>query len=516
MIAASFVVPTLVAAAFIVFELSRPHQLFGVFAADDGVYYGAADRLVHGVVPYRDFALVHPPGIALVLAPIAALGRAIGSRDGLALARVLTALVSVANVTLVCSILRHRGAFASFVGGLVLACFPVAIAATHTVLLEPYVVFFSVVGVALGFPNGALTRRPLRAVLAGVAAGFAVVVKIDAAIVLVAIVAVAAGREVAGAARIAIGAAAVVVASSLAFVALAPGAFFRDVVVAQLSRGTTARATPGLGLRFLDLTGLKGVTAAHVSLVAAEAVAAFVAAALFVYVVVARRHLDDVARFAVASFVVVSLVELATPAFYTYYSYLPAALFATVAGSVAGDVAMLVKRVPRAIRALAPSLVVVTVGVAAFVADQQATFVTSYLAGDRPSDVAAVVDAKVPPGACVVFDEAVLAVASNRFDATRIDCPALDDPFGAWLAADPAHPPPDRSPPASLVREWRSWLARADYFIESAPNSAFVPWTSSLSTYFARHFRLVASTRRALVYENTVRARPRRASRGRH
>ncbi|HLX78553.1 MAG TPA: hypothetical protein VKR27_06675 [Acidimicrobiales bacterium] len=496
----SAAIPLLIAATFVTYELTRPHQLFGVFAADDGVYYGMADRLVHGVIPYRDFAIVHPPGIALLLAPVAAIGRAVGSRDGLAIARLITAIVAVANVALVCWILRYRGAFASFVGGLVLAGFPITIAATHTVLLEPYVVLFVLTSVAFCFTNGVPSSRDARLLAAGAAAGFACAIKIDAAIVLVVLIAVVATRSIAGATRVALGAGIVIVASCGPFAALAPGAFFRDVVVAQLARGATARATPGIGVRLLDLTGLKGVTAFAVSPTSAEVIGAIVGAGIAVYVVTSLRHFDQMTLFSLAALVATTLIELFTPAFYTYYSYLPTALFAIAAGLVAGSL------VPRGISWATAIAVVLTIGAGAFVIDQQATFVNSYIASDPASDIGAVVDAAVPSGACVVFDEAVLAIASNRFDPSRARCPEIDDPFGSWLAADPSHPPPSLSPPESLVRQWRSWLARANYFLESAPRSAFVPWTPALFRYFEHAYRLVSSTRRAFVYENKRRA----------
>ncbi|MDQ1483510.1 MAG: hypothetical protein QOF35_1586, partial [Actinomycetota bacterium] len=54
---------------------------------DDGVYYTGADALVSGRMPYRDFVLLHPPGILLVLAPFAALGHLLSDPTGFALAR---------------------------------------------------------------------------------------------------------------------------------------------------------------------------------------------------------------------------------------------------------------------------------------------------------------------------------------------------------------------------------------------------------------------------------------------
>ena len=50
-----------------------PGNLFGMASYDAGVYFGVAVRLVDGVVPYRDFLFVQPPGIALLMAPFALL-----------------------------------------------------------------------------------------------------------------------------------------------------------------------------------------------------------------------------------------------------------------------------------------------------------------------------------------------------------------------------------------------------------------------------------------------------------
>ena len=44
----------------------RGGGLFGTMAYDDGVYFGSAIALLDGRVPYRDFLLLHPPGILVV------------------------------------------------------------------------------------------------------------------------------------------------------------------------------------------------------------------------------------------------------------------------------------------------------------------------------------------------------------------------------------------------------------------------------------------------------------------
>ena len=60
----------------------------GIDGYDDGVYYSAADAVVAGEAPYRDFVLLHPPGLIYLLTPFAALGPLVGDANGWATARV--------------------------------------------------------------------------------------------------------------------------------------------------------------------------------------------------------------------------------------------------------------------------------------------------------------------------------------------------------------------------------------------------------------------------------------------
>jgi alpha-1,2-mannosyltransferase len=53
---------TAVAAFLRFYQLTRPGYLLGVTEYDDGVNFGDALRLVSGVIPYRDFVMVQPPG----------------------------------------------------------------------------------------------------------------------------------------------------------------------------------------------------------------------------------------------------------------------------------------------------------------------------------------------------------------------------------------------------------------------------------------------------------------------
>src|SRR5260370_20907248 len=78
------------AAAFLRFyQLARPGYLLGVTEYDDGVQFGGALRMVNGVIPYRDFVVVQPPGSILLMAPIATLAKVTRSEWRPAIAPVL-------------------------------------------------------------------------------------------------------------------------------------------------------------------------------------------------------------------------------------------------------------------------------------------------------------------------------------------------------------------------------------------------------------------------------------------
>src|SRR5712691_5892043 len=66
---------TAVGLALRLWQLSRPGYLLGLTEYDDGPYFGSAALLVHGVLPYRGFVLVQPPGITLLMAPAAVAGQ---------------------------------------------------------------------------------------------------------------------------------------------------------------------------------------------------------------------------------------------------------------------------------------------------------------------------------------------------------------------------------------------------------------------------------------------------------
>ncbi len=154
-------------------QLSRPGYLLGVTEYDDGPYFGSAVLLVHGALPYRNFILVQPPGITLLMAPAALVGQVAGTAAGMATGRILTALASAAGILLAGLLVRHRGPVAALVACGVLAVYPDSVAAAHTVLVEPWLVLFCLAGAVAVLDRDRITASTGRLAWGGAAFGCA-------------------------------------------------------------------------------------------------------------------------------------------------------------------------------------------------------------------------------------------------------------------------------------------------------------------------------------------------------
>ncbi len=113
----------------------RGAGLYGLNDYDDGVYFGSAIALVHGLIPYRDFLLLHPPGILYVLAPFAALGNLVGDASAFAFVRLAFMLLGAVNAGLVALIAGRGGRRAALCAGVLYAVWPVAAGVERTTWL---------------------------------------------------------------------------------------------------------------------------------------------------------------------------------------------------------------------------------------------------------------------------------------------------------------------------------------------------------------------------------------------
>lgn len=241
-------------------------SLYGSFSYDDGVYFGAALALVHGIVPYRDFLLLHPPGIVYLLAPFAWLGGLVGDDSGFAVARIAFMALGAANTLLVILVASSWGRRTAMAAGILYAVWPSAVMIERSSwLIAPQNTLLLLVLLALLYRRQAAAPGVRRAAVAGILAGLAFAVQIWAVAPMAVVLAwliVVSWRAGAGWVRPAL---AFVVAGGAAagllwlpFLALSGWPMVRYIVVDQLGR------TPEKGSMLVRLALLEGLPAISV------------------------------------------------------------------------------------------------------------------------------------------------------------------------------------------------------------------------------------------------------------
>lgn len=150
--------------------------LRGLGNYDDSVYYAAADSLSFGRLPYRDFVLLHPPGISLILLPFAVLGRMTSDPVGMLVARLAFMALGAVNAVLCVRVAARWGLAAGLLAGCFYAGSLPAITAERSTLLEPIGSTMLLLALLLLLRAG--PTSPRIELLAGAALGFAPCIKI--------------------------------------------------------------------------------------------------------------------------------------------------------------------------------------------------------------------------------------------------------------------------------------------------------------------------------------------------
>jgi alpha-1,2-mannosyltransferase len=486
------------------YQLSLPNVLTGVLGYnlgyDDGVYLGVATRLVHGVLPYRDFVFVHPPGIAYLMSPVALIGRIIGTHGSLVIARCVTAVVVGMNAMLAGILVRSAGRVAVAVSSFSLALWPLTVSVDRTLELEPYLVFFCLLGAILVFERGDLAA-PRRVFLGGLVFGFAFVVKVWGVLPIAAVLLCCVPRWRRGVLPLALGLALGILVPCLPFLLIAPHAFFHDVIVAQLSRNDvySGPATP-LNSRFFLMSGLGGLSAISISPDFAEVLFALLAIVTVFVFGIGIRHRTRMEWFALASSAIVLLGMFDSPDLYDHYAYFPVAFFVLLIGVCVSRLATRIvslgttlwsKLKPASRMAGALSFWAVLLSAVAFFVSQDASYAQAYLS--EASNPGAQLASVIPAGACVISDYPVDLIVANRYTPAKAGCPAVVDPYGMWLADDNGTEPHPAGPyNLAFVEEWFQWLKEANYVELRIPFSDFLPWSQYSITWFQQNYRLVA------------------------
>jgi hypothetical protein len=285
---------------------------------------------------------------------------------------------------------------------------------------------------------------------------------------------------------------------ALPFVAAAPGTFYRSVVAAQLTRAGY-RVSPWVRLHVLlgvppELDWGHAAVLALGSGVLAVAIGGTLAGWL-----AARRPPPALTGFALAATALVIAMFMWPPYFAAHYAAFAAPFLA---------LAVALPLTPAAGRAgLARGLAwgAGAVTGAALVAGAVLQALPGE-GGQSPHAPTSLVGQVVPPGACVVTDQSVYLLVTNRFVARSPDCPQMVDSLGTDLALSAGRRPSTGAARVPAVQAaWRRAFGHAQYVLLTARNRLRIPWTPALSSYFARRFRPVLRTGDYVIYARRAR-----------
>ncbi len=192
---------------------------------DEGVYFSASALLFQGVLPYRDFVFVHPPGLLYALGLTSAWVGRVDAASALSAARFIATVVGAANVFLVGRLAqRWAGPLAALVAAALYAGYPEPAGLERGPFLEP-VLNLACLAMAYAW----LSPRPRRSALfAGVLCGVAMAVKVWGGIWLLAALLTVPAQERPW--RFFLAASATWLALVLPLALLAPGSFLTEVL----------------------------------------------------------------------------------------------------------------------------------------------------------------------------------------------------------------------------------------------------------------------------------------------
>jgi hypothetical protein len=370
---------------------------------DDGTYFAGAIAFVNGRMPYRDFSILHPPGLLYVLAPFAQIGTMTTEITGLVIARLAFMVLGAGNTILVGLV----GARVSRATGLAAAglyavwILPIT-GERSTLLIAPQVMALLVALLALtGRPAAELTTR--RVAAAGIAIGVTGAIQIWGAIPAIVILAwliLQTRANLRDAARVA--ATFVLTGAATAALLLAPTLvvagprMIQMIIFAQATRIHGLTRTPISRLR--EIEGVDSLPFTIQVPSVGVLLIAVVVTALVLYVAWRVPAIRLWAAIAASQVVVVMLM----PLFLTHYRGWPAPIMALCVGAVA---AYGIAQLPARRQTLGAATYAVVLGLLAVTSITRADGHRIPLLDGYLSDLAA--------ARCVIADEGYVAIRTH-------------------------------------------------------------------------------------------------------
>jgi hypothetical protein len=471
--------------------LVMTHHLSGVFEYDDGVYFGSAVMLIQGHLPYRDFVLIQPPGLTLLLTPFALLSKLTGTDRALELARLMVPLVAACNVLLLARLLRHRSWLVLAAACLLLAVYPDDILASTALLLEPFLIFFCLLALVAAFDGDRLTNSGWRVFWAGAALGFGADIKLWAAFPAAILLLLCLPRPSRAAALIG-GALVGALVPSLPFLLAAPADFWHQVVVDQVGRAGASALSPLIRLEFL--TGVwpgLGVPAGHLyQLLAAVATVGIAVVVLAAFATRLGRPRNasgassggpsQLELFALGCTLLTAVALLIPADFFYHYAAFLGPFLALLVGVAVGR-----------LESVRPKPVLGLVALIGAVGVIHALAIP--LLVERAPVTGTELAALIPAGSCVVTDDPEYTLTADRFVATSPGCPVLVDGLGTTIAISGSQNPSSLSAQRAAPT-WFSYFRGAGYVVLTPLSGSRIPWDHALESYLETHFRLISQT----------------------
>lgn len=438
----------------------RGGGLEGVVDYDDGVYFGAAVALVHGVIAYRDFLLLHPPGILYLLSPFAGLGTIANDRVGLAAARLAFMCLGALNTVLVGLVAGRLGRREMLCAAALYAVWDdAAIAERATWLIAPQTTLALLALLALSVGHGREDAERIgvrRAAFAGAALGGAVGIQLWEVVPFAIVLAFIAwrSRSATGAwirpALAYASAGGLVLAVVCAPFLLAAGStMLRYVVADQVGRAGTHFTIMS---RLQVLEGLPSVVARAGSIASAATAATFVAVVLAVAAVAWQR--PRVRLWAVL-FAVEAAILLVHPVFFGHYKAWIAPAGALSIGAAAATIIGWLEARGRWAGVGAHAAVGLTLGLMLIGAGIQRT-------GARFP--VTTLDAELAGARCVAADSPILLIETDTLSRDlAAHCPLKLDPSGTSYDVDATiRPDTPRSKRPQYQQTMASYYASGD------------------------------------------------------
>lgn len=471
--------------------LSVHGRLTGLSEYDDGVYLGAALRLVEGVLPYKDYVLVQPPGIAVLLSPIGLVAKAIGSLNSLIVMRLVTVAVSALNVLLVGHLVKSKGKVAVIAACGIMALYPQAVASSVTILLEPYMNLFCILGFVALFNNLEFRGSPRSYLLGGVLIGIAGSIKswaiVPAVILFVVILLSENVARISKAVRFAFGVAASFLIVTFPFVLSDPSGFIHDVITVQLNRVPGKRLGMFERLNYITGSSVSKYFLSHQNII--TIVSSILAIAMFFFAIRSLvQERNPLLYFGLIAVVVVFAVLLYPSDFYYHYPDFLTPYMAIVLAFGACYLAEKIRSRSSFERIAVYSLLFYVLPVSFFIAE--VSFEHHQIPAIVPKNFA---EGIIPKGACVVSDTEALLIESNRFYSDKTGCPVMIDSFGTALALSGGRTIHGGAAASSkLDQYWLSTMKHADYIWLSTFAKSRLPWTKGNLAYFNTHYKRVS------------------------